>query len=193
MDNGITGISRWLNRVWSIATVNYSPKSVDPSAEKDLSRMIHKTIRKVTEDVERFRFNVMLAALMEYTNYLGKLQESGSVSAELWQESIKTLLLLLAPSAPHITEELWTGTGLPYSIHNQSWPKWDPELAKEEALTLVIQINGKLRDKVEVPVTISESEAKELALGREKIVAYLDNKAPRKVIYVPGKLINIVI
>jgi leucyl-tRNA synthetase len=193
MDNGITGISRWLNRVWNVATAEYTPKAVDPAAEKDFSRIIHKTIRKVTEDIGRFHFNTMLAALMEYTNYLGKLLDSAAVSKEMWDGAIKTLLLLLAPSAPHITEELWGNKGLPYSIHNQPWPKWDPELAKEDILTLVIQVNGKVRDKLEVPVSISEAEAKELAMGSEKVAAHMDNKTPKKVIYVPGKLINIVV
>jgi leucyl-tRNA synthetase len=100
---------------------------------------------------------------------------------------------LLAPTAPHLTEELWAHTGQTYSIHNQSWPSWDEPLAKEEEVTLVIQINGKLRDKISVPASITESEAKELAFNREKIKAYLDNREPVKTIYVPGKLVNIVI
>ena len=191
-DTGIIGISRWLNRVWNLVITGYSEKAVEPNAEKELSRLTHKTIRKVSSDMERFRFNTMLAALMEFTNYLGKVQEQGTVSASLWNEAIIDLLLLLAPTAPHLTEELWTRMGHPYSIHNQTWPKWDEELAREEEITLVIQVNGKLRDKVTVPVSITEAEAKELALSRERIKAYLIGKEVARIIYVPQRLVSIV-
>jgi leucyl-tRNA synthetase len=131
--------------------------------------------------------------LMELTNHLGKVLESGTVSKGAWKNSLKTLLLLLAPSAPHLAEELWSGMGLPYSIHNQHWPEWDAELAREEEVTLVIQVNGKLRDKIEVPAGISEEDARELALKRDKIMPYLGTGQPARVIYVPGKLSNIVV
>jgi leucyl-tRNA synthetase len=192
-DQGIVGTSRWVNRVWNLVTAGYAEKKVDPDAEKELSRLIHKTIKRVTNDMERFRFNTMLAALMEFTNYLGKVQEAGTVSNALWNEAITSLLLLLAPTAPHLTEELWERTGHTYSIHNQPWPKWDEELAKEEEVTLVIQVNGKLRDKVTVPVSITEAEAKELALSRERIKAYVKDNKVAKIIYVPQRLVNIVV
>ncbi|TRZ94699.1 MAG: leucine--tRNA ligase [Dehalococcoidia bacterium] len=192
-DQGIVGISRWLNRVWNLVIAGCSEKNVDPDVEKELTRLIHKTIRKVTGDMERFRFNTMLAALMEFTNYLGKVQEAGTISESVWQEAITSLLLLLAPTAPHLTEELWTMAGHFYSIHNQSWPRWDEELAKEEEITLVIQVNGKLRDKVTVPVSITESEARELALSRERIKAYVQGNNINKIIYVPRRLVNIVV
>jgi leucyl-tRNA synthetase len=192
-DNGIVGMNRWLNRVWNLAVADYSPKTISPEAEKELKRVIHKTVRKATEDVERFRFNTMLAALMEFTNYLAKVEDECNVSEATWKEAIKDLLLLLAPSAPHMTEELWTLIGYQYTIHNQKWPEWDPELAKEEEIPLIIQVNGKLRDKVTVPASITEAEAREVALGREKIQGYLEGKKPAKIIYVPGRLINIVV
>ena len=191
-DNGIVGMSRWLNRVWNLVAADYSERSVTPDAEKELKRIIHKTIKKVTNDMERFHFNTMLAALMEFTNYLGKVQEQGEVSVSTWQESVADLLLLLAPTAPHLTEELWVMKGYPYSIHNQPWPAWDEELAKEEEVTLVVQINGKLRDKVIVPVSITEAEARELALGRDKIKSYTQDGNITKIIYVPQRLVNIV-
>jgi leucyl-tRNA synthetase len=103
------------------------------------------------------------------------------------------LLLLLAPTAPHLTEELWERTGHTYSIHNQPWPQWDEELVKEEEVTLVIQVNGKLRDRVTVPVSITEAEARELALGRERIQAYVKDNKVAKIIYVPQRLVNIVV
>jgi leucyl-tRNA synthetase len=192
-DQGIVGMSRWVNRVWNLVTAGYTEKKVAPDAEKELNRLIHQTVKKVTNDMERFRFNTMLAALMEFTNYLGKVQDGGTVAVSLWNEAIANLLLLLAPTAPHLTEELWEMTGHTYSIHNQSWPRWDEELAKEEEVTLVIQVNGKIRDKVTVPVSITEAEAKELALSSERIKAYVKDNNIAKIIYVPQRLVNIVI
>jgi leucyl-tRNA synthetase len=191
-DGGITGISRWLNRVWSLIETDYTSQTVETEAEKGLRHVVHKTIKKVTNDLERFRFNTMLASLMEFTNYLSKVKEVGTISDFLWQEAISYFLLLLAPSAPHLAEELWMRTGHPYSIHNQSWPKFDEELTREEEITLVIQINGKLRDKVVVPTSITEAEAKELALGRERVKAYIDGKKLTNVIYIPNRVVNIV-
>ncbi len=192
-DSGIIGIGRWLNRVWSLVEAGYTSQAVEPGAEKGLCRVIHKTIRKVTEDLEKFRFNTMLASLMECSNYLSKVKEARNVSALLWQEAISYFLLLLAPTAPHIAEELWAKTGHPYSIHNQPWPKFDEELAREEEITLVIQVNGRLRDKLLVPASITEGEAEELALGRERIKAYTKDRSISNIVYVPKRVINIVV
>jgi len=195
-DSGIVGISRWLNRVWNLITTDYIPTCrdvVNPEEEKEFLHITHKTIKKVTADLEKFHFNTMLASLMEFTNYLSKVKESGTVSDYLWREAINYFLLLFAPTAPHLTEELWTGSGRPYSIHNQAWPEYDDELAQEEEITLVIQVNGKLRDKMLVPVSISEAEAKELALGRKRVQAYTNGKRLTRIIYVPKRVVNIVI
>lgn len=135
----------------------------------------------------------MIAALMELTNYLSKVKESGCVAPVDWAAAIKTLMLLLAPTAPHLAEELWEQTGNEYSIHNQKWPQWDEEMAREAELTLPIQVNGKLRDRVTVPVSITEDEAKRLALESQRVKAYLEGKKIVKTIYVPGKLVNIVV
>jgi leucyl-tRNA synthetase len=192
-DRGIVGISRWLNRVWGLVTTNYTSHVIDPEAEKAFLHLTHKTIKEVTADLEKFRFNTMLSSLMEFSNYLSRVKESGVVSDSLWGEGIGYFLLLLAPTAPHLAEELWDRTGHPYSIHNQPWPEYDEELAKEEEITLVIQVNGKLRDKVLVAASISEVEAKELALGRERVKAYIDGKKLSRVIYVPKRVVNIVV
>lgn len=194
-DSGISGVSRWLNRVWNLVLEPYTVKSKASSkeAQTQLLRATHQTIRKVTDDLERLRFNTMVAALMEFTNYLARTKEAGQVAVSAWEEAIEKLLLLLAPTAPHITEELWQGTGRKYSIHNQGWPKWDEALAKEEEITLVIQVNGKLRDRITAPASITENEAKELALSTQKVMAYLKGKKIIKTVYVPGRLVNIVI
>ena len=192
-DRGIVGISRWLNRVWSLITTDYTSHVVDPEADKEFLHLTHKTIKEVTADLERFRFNTMLSSLMEFSNFLSKIKESGVISTSLWREAIGYFLLLLAPTTPHLAEELWNMTGHTYSIHNQPWPEYDKELAKEEEITLVIQVNGKLRDKVLVPASISEAEAKELALSRERVKAYIDDKKLTRVIYVPKRVVNIVV
>ncbi len=196
-DSGINGMSRWLHRIWSLVLqgeeLPWPEKATDHQAEKELRHRTHTTIKKVTADLERFRFNTMLAFLMEFTNYLTKVSSERSVSASAWREATDTLLLLFAPTGPHITEELWTRTGHPYSIHNQAYPGWDEDLAAEEQITLVIQINGKVRDKVSVPASITEAEAQQIALSQARVKAHLQGKEVTKLIYVPRKLINLVV
>ena len=198
-DSGISGIGRWLNRIWNLVLEPYGVKAEAknrPAGEKadvELLRATHQTIRKVTSDMEKIRFNTMIAALMEFTNYLAKVKETGYVTDSVWEGAIEKLVLMLAPTAPHLAEELWQSTGRKYSIHNQKWPEWDEELAKEEEITLVVQVNGKLRDRITVPASISEKEAIETATGSDKVKAHLAGKKIVKEIYVPGKLVNIVV
>ncbi|MDO8688080.1 MAG: leucine--tRNA ligase [Dehalococcoidales bacterium] len=198
-DSGISGMSRWLNRIWNLVLEPYqrqrkteSPSNVE-KAYIELQRITHQTIRKVTNDLEKLHFNTMIAALMEFTNYLAKAKEAGVVSSTDWEESVKTLMLLLAPTAPHLAEELWQQTGHKYSLHNQSWPNWDEALAKEEETTLVIQVNGKLRDRITVQVSITEAEAKEQAMASEKVKPHLEGKKIINTIYVSGRLVNFVV
>jgi leucyl-tRNA synthetase len=106
---------------------------------------------------------------------------------------VQTLLLLLAPVAPHLAEELWARRGLPYSVHQQSWPPFDPAAAAEETVTLVVQVNGKVRDRLQAPAGIAEAEAREMALASEAVRRYLDGGTPKQVIYVPGRLVNVVV
>jgi len=200
-DRGISGISRWLNRVWKLVLEPYKMnvgavaegKLAEEKAQRDLQRITHQTIRKVTADLEGLRFNTMVAALMEFTNYLVRVKEMGVVTESAWNGSVDTLLLLLAPSAPHLAEELWQSTGHEYSIHNQRWPQWDEELAKDEETTLVGQVNGKLRDRIIVPASITEAEAGQLALKSPRVKAYLEGREIVNTIYVPQRLINLVV
>ncbi|MDY6893432.1 MAG: leucine--tRNA ligase [Chloroflexota bacterium] len=195
-DSGISGIWRWLNRVWALTLEGQDTSELPPMDQAmvdQLRRQTHKTIKKVAEDIEKFRFNTMLAALMEFTNYLSRAREGHSVTNAAWNEAIESLLLLLAPTAPHMTEELWERTGHAYSIHTQSFPSWDSELVSEEQFTLVVQVNGKLRDRVTVAADISEHEAREIALNRERVQAHTDGKKIEEMIYVPGRLLNLVV
>ncbi len=200
-DTGISGVSRWLNRVWNLVLEEYKMKSTAVAEDKfgnekalrELQRVNHQTIRKVTEDMEKLRFNTMIAALMEFNNYLAKVKETGAVVDSAWAETRDTLLLLLAPTAPHLAEELWQLTGHEYSIHNQSWPEWDEALAREEEITLVVQVNGKLRDRIAVPASITEAEARQVALERQRVKAYIEGKEITDIIFVPGRLVNLVV
>jgi leucyl-tRNA synthetase len=195
-DSGISGVSRWLKRVWNLVLGGYSQRSginrgEQQKAERDLSRLVHQTVRKVTEDMEKIRFNIMIAALMEFTNYLIKSKEAGAVTESAWEEAINTLVLLLAPTTPHLAEELWERKGHQYSVHNQRWLKWDKELAKDEEITLVVQVNGKLRDRIAVSASITKDEAERKALESRKVKAYLEGAKDVRMIFT-GKLVNFV-
>ncbi len=196
-DSDISGVSRWLNRVWNLVLEDYRQKAnTSPDnrqkAERELSRVTHQTIKKATDDIEKFHFNTMIAALMELTNRLTGVKEAGDVSSSSWQQATGILLRLLAPAAPHLAEELWQKTGREYSIHNQDWPQWDRELAKEDEVTIVLQVNGKVRDRLVVPAAVANSitEAELLRLIKDnarRINEYLEGRKIRKTIYVPDR------
>jgi leucyl-tRNA synthetase len=135
----------------------------------------------------------MIAALMEYSNYLGQAKGTAVAAHPAWKEAIQTLVLLVAPAFPHIAEELWKALGGSYSVHQQAWPTWDEELAAEEVLTIVVQVNGRLRDKFDAPADVMEEDAKAQALACSGVQRHMQGKSPFKVIYVPGKLVNIVV
>lgn len=193
---GIKGPRRFLEDVWSLAVEDgkrgKGGETPGADAVRDLRRKTHQTIRKVSQDLQDFSFNTAIAALMEFRNALQEAK-TALYGTEAWDEAIEALLLLLCPIAPHITEELWAHRGKPYSIHQQAWPEWDKAVAAEETFTLIVQINGKVRDRVEVPVGITEERARELALGSENIQRHLGGAQPRKMIYVPDKLVNVVV
>ncbi|MCA9940245.1 MAG: leucine--tRNA ligase [Anaerolineales bacterium] len=191
--DGIKGPQRFLHDVWSIAQHEYQAGQVEDAADRALRRKTHQTIRKVSDDLESFSFNTAVAALMEHRNAIEQARRAGNVSAASWEEAVRSVLLLLAPIAPHITEELWSQRGQPYSVHQQAWPTWDEEIAHEETITLVVQVNGKVRDKIEVDAGISEAEAQAAALASERVQEWLNGSPPRKVIVIPGRLVNIVI
>jgi leucyl-tRNA synthetase len=190
---GIKGPSRFLDDVWSLILDPHSQSPAGKGGEAAvLRRKTHQVIRKVTEDLESFSFNTAIAAMMEFRNSLRDLKPA-LFGSPAWNEAVETLLLLLAPFAPHICEELWARLGKPYSIHRQSWPMWDPQLAAEEMMTLIVQVNGKVRDRLELPRDTSEEQAKSLALQSERVLRHLGGKEPQQVVYVPGRLINVVV
>jgi leucyl-tRNA synthetase len=186
---GIEGISRFLRRALSLtAEADGAGGEADPS---ELDRRVNQTTKKVTEDLEAFRFNTAIAALMEQARYL--LGVRGRVGEEEWRDALRTFVLCLAPFAPHHAEQMWANLGGPYSVHNQAWPSWDEGAIRVEEITLVVQVNGKLRDRIEAPADVSEDMAKELALSSPKVRPHVEGRQIRKSIYVPGRLVNFVV
>ncbi len=190
----VDGIVRFRNRVWSLVTeAPEAGGAADPAQVRELQRAVHQTLRKVTGDIERFSFNTMVAALMELTNTLQRLRATPVASTPEWRDALEKLTLMLAPAAPHLAEELWERLGNPYSVHQQPWPAWSDELAAEDAVEIVVQVNGKVRDRLTVPVTADEASVREAALASERVREVMDGKQVRKLIYVPGRLVNLVV
>jgi leucyl-tRNA synthetase len=192
--SGIDGVIRWLRRVWQMTLEpDENASGVNPNVIRNLRRKLHQTLRSITRDYQTFEFNTIISGLMELQNEMTKAKSQGASSSPAWNEALEIYIKMLAPVAPHISEELWKKLDKPYSIHTQSWPKVDEEAAAEEEITLVVQINGKVRDRINVAVGISEDEARSKALNSAAILKFLDGKPPRQVIYVPGRLVNIVV
>ena len=189
-DQGVEGSFRFLNRVRRLVSQITNaelrmPNEGAPTAHSEINKKTHQTIKAVTGDIERFSFNTAIAKLMELTNTLYELGTT--------KESLQFLLLLLSPFAPQVTEELWHQLGNKSSIHQEPWPKFDPELAAESEITIPVQVNGKLRDTVLVSAEAGEEEIKAKALASEKIKSFISGKEVVKIISVPKKLINLVV
>jgi leucyl-tRNA synthetase len=193
--DNIQGVVRWLNRVWNLVveTSGAPTQSGDSVDTRALRRKTHQTLKQVSHDLENFEFNTVISALMELSNEIATAREAGLAGHPAFVEAIENMLLMMAPATPHIAEELWMRLGKSYSIHTHAWPEFDPSLAAEEEITLVVQVNGKVRDRITVPADIDEEQARETALASEVVKRHLGGKQPRKVIVVPGKLVNIVV
>ncbi|MGH2608382.1 MAG: leucine--tRNA ligase, partial [Tepidiformaceae bacterium] len=191
---GMAGIERWLRRAWSLAAepVQFSDEVPAPQT-RELRRATHKTIRAVTDDIEQFSFNTMISRLMELSTAMQKARDAGSVAPRAWDEALEALLLMMAPLAPHISEEIWERLGRPYSIHLQRWPKFDAELASDDEVEVVVQVNGKVRDRLRLPAGTSEEDARAAAFALPRVAEQVDGQTPRRVVYVPDRLLNIVL
>ena len=214
-------MKRFLDDVWRyvegrLKTKENKPdiykKFFDKSSGKKISMLLHKTIKKVSGDIENFKFNTAISQLMILRNsfyksvieddYRGEIRMRGGIKVigegDIFSDNISTkdfkkFLILLSPFAPHLAEELWEKLGHKESIFKEKWPTYDKKLAKDETIELVIQVNGKLRDTIEVKANISEKDAKEMALESKKIQKWTKGKKVVKVIFVKGKLVNIVV
>jgi len=183
-DRGIGGVVRFLNRVWQLTTQRSLNASTKPLVG-DTKRVQHQTIKRVTEHISALKYNTAIAALMEYLNTLESAQN-------ILRKEFETLLQLLAPFAPYITEELWHRLGNQKSIHTSSWPRFDPEAIRPVSITIPVQVNGRVRDHITIAGDIPEDEIKQLALASEQIQRFTSNQNILKIIYVPGRIINVV-
>lgn len=192
---GVPGTYRFLNRVWNLAQEFLEAEHNEPDeGDAEILRLAHVTIKKVTSDIEDEKFNTAVAAMMELVNGLYKVKEVGGVQASsAWQFAIESLLQILAPFAPHITEELWHQLGHKGTIHRDHWPKWDDALIQSDMMTIIVQVNGKLRAKIEQPSNASQPDIEAAALANDHVRHYTQGREPKKVIYVVGKLVNVVI
>ncbi len=191
---GIAGTERWLKRVWGMYALPAPDGEPDEEAVRNLRREVHSALQSITRDYEQFEFNTIISTLMELLNTLYDAQKSGAVGKKAWQEALDLYLLMMAPAVPHIAEELWTRMlGKTYSVHTQPWPEVDQEALKKEQITLIVQVNGKLRDRITVPTNISKEEAEAVALESPGAERYIKGKTVKKVIVVPKRLVNIVV
>jgi leucyl-tRNA synthetase len=191
---GMGGCFRFLNRVWTLTQEYIAAKPTGNSENKELQAATHQVIKKVTQDLRDMGFNTAIAALMEFTNTLYKIKpESQFSDTKGWQFALQNLIVLLAPFAPHITEELWAGLGNSESVHLANWPEWDEKYLTTDMMKIVVQVNGKVRATIEMPADSDEAQVIELAKSNEKVAANVGDNPVKKSIYVPKKLVNFVI
>ena len=196
---GVPGTYRFLNRAWNLVQefVDKNPNDSLGANEKtaqELLRLTHSTIKKVTRDIEDEKFNTAVASMMEMVNGLYKIKESQEIDmSDEWRFALESLIQILAPFAPHITEELWHEMGHDDTVHVGHWPKWDEKYLKSSVMTIIVQVNGKLRAKLELPSDMDKQGVEAAALADENVQKFTNNKPPKKMVYVPGKLVNIVV
>lgn len=188
---GIAGIYRFLNRVWTLVQEYDAAEKTVTEHDEAIRVLQHKTIRKVTDAMRRLSFNTAIASMMEYVNELYKFKTHG-FSTEAWKDALVTLVQLIEPFAPHIANELWEQLGNEGFVQQATWPVWDEALTIEDVITIAIQVNGKLRGEIQVGKDLDAEAVKVKALTHENVVKFLDGE-PKKVIYVPGRLVSIVI
>jgi leucyl-tRNA synthetase len=203
-EEGVEGGYRFLHRVWRLVYELRDGFAGQPSPVitadlppelEELRHKAHKTIKKVTEDIERFHFNTAIAAIMELVNHIYQTKdgiEATSQAKSVWRETVEALIVLLSPFCPHIAEELWKALGHDESAIKAPWPQYDQEAIVEEEVILVVQVNGKLRDRLRIPVSTEEEKVKEMALASPRVKRHIEGKEVRKTIFVPKKLVNIV-
>lgn len=195
-DEGIVGIFRFLKRVWRLVHLikKDQPRSDEPPG-KNLERIMHHTIKHVGQDLNRFHFNTAISRIMEFVNalylYIGE-KPPEKRSQRFLTEAMSTLVLLIAPFAPHLGEELWETLGNKQSVFLHKWPHYNPKLLHREVITIIAQVNGKVRARIQVPADISDEDLKKKVLSEQRIISYTE-KGLKRVVVVPGKLVNVVV
>lgn len=186
---GIAGVYRFVNRVWTVTQEYMESDKQGASDARKLQSLTHTTIKKVTSDMHRLSFNTGIAALMEYVNELYKLKTDGFTPE--WQQALETLVQLVQPFAPHMAAELWQQLGNDTALDTAEWPQYDESKITTDSITIVVQVNGKVRAKLEVAPDTTEATIREMALGDENVAKFVTGE-PKKVIYIAGKLVSIV-
>lgn len=187
------GTFRFLQRVWTLAQ-EFGEAGKDKGEEStELRRAVHRTIKKVTQDLGDLSFNTAIASQMELVNELYRLKAQDGYASSDWAWALASLLQLLAPFAPHIAEELWQQLGHEGSIHTAEWPKYDEKYLAQDTITVVVQVNGRLRGEIKVPADAGEEAVVEAARADQKVAGYLRDQTIRKTIYVAGRLVNFVV
>ena len=189
---GINGARRFLYKVWKLYADYWRAEPAQDTGDERIKRRLHQTIRLVSEKVEGFRFNTMVSTLMEFVNFLIEQGRHGQWKTADFQKSLETLLVIMAPAAPHICEELWYVTGHTYSVHQQSWPAWDEELACSQSSEIGVQVDGKLRGVVLASDGMGDEEVEAHAKSLPRVAAVISGRTIQNVIYVPGRMINFV-
>ncbi|NLM16930.1 MAG: leucine--tRNA ligase [Candidatus Riflebacteria bacterium] len=195
-DEGIRGMNRFVNKVYDMVSANIPAGSnkTDSKSEADLKRMIHKTVKAVSNDLENFSFNTAVARLMEMTNMMQDcLKESGFSATAIWKEAVDTLLKLLAPITPFLAEELWEMVGNKGLVHTQKWPVWDEKELVETVITMPVQVNGKLREQIELDADATAETARKIAEEQPKVQKHLEGMEVVRFIYVPKRMVNFVV
>ncbi|TAH32454.1 NUDIX domain-containing protein [Candidatus Saccharibacteria bacterium] len=193
---GVPATHRFLSRVWNLVQeYQESPEDgvLDEAAEKELTRSTHAMIKKITEDLEANRYNTAIAAAMAQTNLLYKLKVDHLAFNDTWKFALTSLIACIAPFAPHVADELWQQLGAGPTVQKDSWPKWDDSQLATDTLTLAVQINGKVRAEIAVATDADKTVIEDTALANERVREFLGGKTPKRVIYVPGRLVNIVV
>ena len=197
-DKSIVGIARWLSRVWGCVPMtereetNPAPSGKITEHDEELARLCHCTTKRIVGDMRQFKFNTVIAALMEMTSGIIRLYKKG-VSAKAYNDALDRMIKHIAPLAPHIAEELWERNGHSESVHLQSTPEYDEELVNSETVTVIVQVNGKVRDKLSLPTGTAEKEAVAAAKASEKAARFLTQNGIVKAIYIPDRLVNLVV
>jgi len=194
-NEGIAGTFRFLQRVWTLVQGHLNPETSTFNSEQsvELQRAVHAAVKKVSQDIDSLAFNTAISALMELVNDMYKIKTIMPLGSPEWGGALMVLVQLLAPFAPHIAEELWLDLGGEGSVHVSHWPDWDEAKLVSQHMTLVVQVNGKVRAEMTVDSTINQATAQAMALENPRVTDYLAGRPIKKVIFVPGKLVNIVI
>jgi leucyl-tRNA synthetase len=191
--NGVDGTRRFLERVWRTATAEHRfADRAEEEPDRELVGLAHRTVRKVTADIDRFHFNTAVPALMILSNELSDYTD-GDPREETFRQVLRVLLLLMSPMTPHLAHELWEREGYGSMLAEEAWPTWDEALAREETVTMIIQVDGKVRDRLQVSPDITSADAESLALRSERVRPWVDGREVAQVVSRPPRLVNVVL